>query len=85
MTSESESEAPSTPPENYRESKIFFDVQPKEGQPLFRHPTPTPKQLKVLKANRNSYLNNQQENGATAIPARPAPGPPTVRFTLLIL
>ena len=77
MTSESESEAEesSSPPENYRESKIFFDVAPKESQPLFRHPTPTPKQLKVLKANRTSYLN--QENGATAVvPVRTAPPPP---------
>ena len=76
MTSESESEAESSPPVNYRESKIFFDVAPKESQPLFRHPTPTPKQLKVLKAQRTSYL--AQENGATAIPSRPAPQPPMV-------
>ena len=80
MTSESESEAESSPPVNYRESKIFFDVLPKESQPLFRHPTPTPKQLKVLKAQRTSYLS--QENGATAVPVRPAPGLPAVSFLL---
>ena len=80
MTSESESEAESSPPVNYRESKIFFDVLPKESQPLFRHPTPTPKQLKVLKAQRTSYLS--QENGATAVPVRPSPGLPAVSFLL---
>ena len=74
--SETESEPEDSPAvPNYRESKIFFDVLPKEGQPLFRHPTPTPKQLKVLKASRNSYLN--QENGASAVPVRTAPLPPT--------
>ena len=77
MTSSEEDEEDSISPGNYRESKIFFDGVPnkKPPEPLPRHPTPTPKQLKELKAKRMSW---EQQNKASAVPARPAPKPPKV-------